>query len=977
MSHSRYIIGIDLGTTNCVVSYVDTRGRARPGAEIKPFEVPQFIAAGEMAARAMLPSFLYLPGEHELPAGATALPWDPESRRVVGEFARIQGARVPSRLVSSAKSWLCHAGVDREAAILPWGAPEGIPRVSPVEASQAYLAHIRDAWDWTIARGEETRTFVKQEIVLTVPASFDEAARELTVSAARRAGYEKLTLLEEPQAAFYAWIVAHQDGWQRELRAGELILVCDIGGGTTDFSLIRVVETPEGPGFRRVSVGDHLMLGGDNIDLALAHRVEKKLGGTHLDTEQWNALRYSCRQAKEKLLEERSQEGRWSVSIPGRGSRVIGGAIQTELLREEMLDVVLNGFFPRSGANEPPQQASRSGLQEFGLPFVADPAIPRHLNAFLRSHAADVAPAGLEVAAGGLIRPDAILFNGGALTPALLRERLVDVLASWYAGSDGRGSGTETNWKPRVLTSASLDLAVSIGAAYYGVVRRGGGIRIGGGTARSFYVGLDEGTTAKPWLCVVPRDAQEGDQIAIEQHDFELLMGRPVSFPLASSSVRGGDRPGDLVADDRDTLLRLPPLVGLMKVGRKAKAERVPVRLEANVTEVGTIELWAHSRTDERRWRLQIQFRIPAGRGGDGGGGAVLGGPLEAGAGVVLEQEVLERAMAAVRDALAAPGTVGSHEERAPARLVKRLEQVMEAGREEWPPSALRALWEPLREGMEARLKSPQHESRWLNLAGFCLRPGTGYPLDAQRIKAIWPIFHVGLKHQKEVQCWVEWWVLWRRIAAGLGRSHHEEIYRRLAPFLVPSRGGSGGVKKTGRMKPEAHELAQMWRCAGSLERLDAGIKTVLGDALAGELRRPAPGSHVFWSLGRLGARRLLYGPANACVASDAAARWLEKILEAGEPALRTTSDAMFAIASLARISGDRARDLSPDLRQRAIEMLEKLGADAGLIMPVRTLQEMGTAQEGQALGDALPIGLRLRSEGESVPGEAMTTGSE
>ncbi|HEV3165685.1 MAG TPA: Hsp70 family protein, partial [Isosphaeraceae bacterium] len=315
MARSRYIVGIDLGTTNCAVAYVDTKGRERPSADIRLFEVPQLVAAGETAPRPMLPSFLYLPGAHELPAGASSLPWKADADQIVGEFARIQGARVPMHLVSSAKSWLCHAGVDREAEILPWGGAADGRKVSPVEASADYLRHIRDAWNHHFASKDEGLRLEHQEVVLTVPASFDEAARELTLKAAQVAKLERITLLEEPQAAFYCWIVSHQEGWQREVRAGELILVCDIGGGTTDFSLITVVETPTGPGFRRVAVGDHLMLGGDNIDLALAHRVEEKLGGARLDAEQWSALRFACRTAKEKLLADAQPPGRWPVTI--------------------------------------------------------------------------------------------------------------------------------------------------------------------------------------------------------------------------------------------------------------------------------------------------------------------------------------------------------------------------------------------------------------------------------------------------------------------------------------------------------------------------------------------------------------------------------------------------------------------------------------------------------------------------------------
>jgi molecular chaperone DnaK (HSP70) len=966
MTRSRYIVGIDLGTTNCAVAYVDTRGRERPAADIRLFDVPQLVAAGETATRPMLPSFLYLTGSHDLPPGASQLPWKQDADRIVGEFARIQGARVPGHLVTSAKSWLCHGGVDREAPILPWAALAGARRVSPVEASADYLRHIRDAWNFTFARDAPALQIEQQEVVLTVPASFDEAARELTLDAAKAAGLESLTLLEEPQAAFYCWIVSHQEGWQREVRAGELILVCDIGGGTTDFSLITVVETPSGPGFRRVAVGDHLMLGGDNIDLALAHRVESTLRGTRLDAEQWSALRQACRVAKEKLLGD-APPARWPVTIAGRGARLIGGSIQSELARADVEQVVIDGFFPRVGRGEEPSRGSRAGLQEFGLPFVADPAITRHLAAFLRRHRTEAIGQGQAemTAADRPARPDAILFNGGALTPLVVRQRVVEVVSSWFQDNPGPPRAL------RVLANASLDLAVAIGAAYYGVVRRGGGIRIGGGTARSFYVGFQAeaaGAAAstpaaadRPWLCVVPRDAQEGDEIAIEHRDFDLLMGQPVAFPLASSSVRPDDHPGDLVAADPDSIRDLPPLVSVMRVGRKARAERVPVRLAARVTEVGTVELWCQSRTDDRRWRLQIQLRGVTGSGPASARSAIAGTAADQ---VVIEQSELDAAVAAIRMAFGP----SPPEEHGPARLVKRLEEVLDVPRDQWPPGALRALWEPLLDLADARFKSARHESRWLNLAGYCLRPGVGYPLDESRVKALWPVFHQGVRHVKDVQCWTEWWVLWRRVAAGLGRAHHDELYRRLVGFLLPDKGGPASVaKKAGRPRPESHELAEMARIAASLERLAPDQKEALGQALLKDLVRggvrPGPPGHALWCLGRLGARVLLFGPANAVVPQATAARWIEALLGVQPAAGRETDETIFALVQLSRVSGDRARDIELALRDRVLARLAALGADDATLLPVCEYHELETKQQGQALGDALPVGLRLLSE--------------
>ena len=440
------------------------------------------------------------------------------------------------------------------------------------------------------------------------------------------------------------------------------------------------------------------------------------------------------------------------------------------------------------------------------MPFVADPAVPRHLGYFLRRHRAEaIEPSGHQPP-DRPARPDAILFNGGALTPDVVRNRVVEVISSWFVDDPG------APYAPRVLTNPSLDLAVARGAAYYGVVRRGGGIRIGGGTARSFYVGFEGAAVDRPWLCAVPRDSQEGEEIAITGHDFDLLMGQPVAFPLASSSVRPDDRPGDLVRADPDSIRELPPLQGLMRVGRKAKSERVPVSLAARVTEVGTVELWCQSRTDDRRWRLQIQLRGPAGQPTPQG--TVTNRETDR---VVIEQSVVDAAVEAIRAAFQA-GTSSPPDAPGPARVIKRLEEVLEEPRDQWPPSALRAFWEPLKDLADHRLKSPQHESRWLNLAGFALRPGRGFPLDEVRIKALWPIFSQGVRHSKEVQVWAEWWILWRRVAAGLARAHHEEIHRRLAAFLMPAKGTSP-AKKTGRPKPEPHELAEMWRCAASLER--------------------------------------------------------------------------------------------------------------------------------------------------------------
>src|SRR5262245_29663461 len=493
----RYLIGIDLGTTNSALAYIDLQRKPREGRpELRTFEVPQLVNPGEAKARQLLPSFLYLPGPHDLPVGATTLPWDQQRNYVVGEFARNHGAKVPGRLATSAKSWLCHAGVDRSAALLPWSAPPDVPRLSPVEVSARYLRHLVEGWNYEMARDDPENRLEKQPVVLTVPASFDDVARNLTVEAARKAGIENLTLLEEPQAAFYCWLAVHSAKESASLRPGALCLVVDVGGGTSDFSLIEAVEQQGALGFVRQAVGDHLLLGGDNMDLALAKAVEVKLPAAgRLDAAQYGALTQACRQAKETLLAPRPPES-YSVTVVGRGRGVLSGALHTKLTSEDVKQVIFEGFFPKVPRDAEPVRGARVGLHEMGLPYVSDPAITRHLAAFLKRHAADLR---LQIADCRLVSdqsaicnlqsaiPSALLFNGGVFQPAALRDRLLEVMHGWY---DAPGQA----WQPLVLTNPSLDLAVAWGAAYCGWLRHTGGRRIGGGIARSYYVGVAEET---------------------------------------------------------------------------------------------------------------------------------------------------------------------------------------------------------------------------------------------------------------------------------------------------------------------------------------------------------------------------------------------------------------------------------------------------------------------------------------------------
>ncbi|HEV3163996.1 MAG TPA: Hsp70 family protein [Isosphaeraceae bacterium] len=598
---SRFVVGIDLGTTNCALAYADTRdATSDTSLPIQPLPLPQVVALNDVGDRPVLPSFLYLPAEKEFPAGALDLPWKKKADRVVGSFARDQGAKVPGRLVGSAKSWLSHAGVDRKTPILPWSAPEGVAKVSPVEASASYLAHLRDVWNHAIAGKAAEDRLEHQDVLLTVPASFDAAARELTVDAARAAGLEKVTLLEEPQAAFYAWLARHGDRWRQRVKVGDTLLVCDVGGGTTDLTLIGAGEQEGDLALTRLAVGEHILLGGDNMDLALAHAVAETLPGgmAGLDPVQRVALSYACRTAKETLFAHKNKASA-PVAVLGRGSRVVGGAVKTELTREMLNRVLLEGFFPVCEPTAQPERGRRVGLTEIGLPYAADPAITRHLARFLGRQAGSLHTG------GSFVKPSAVLFNGGVFQAEPLRSRVVEVLSGWA------GESVPT------LETADLDLAVALGAAYYGLVRRGRGIRIRGGVPRAYYVGIESSAPAVPGvtppikaLCVVPMGMEEGTETDVPGPEFGLVVGEQAEFRFLGSTTRRDDAPGTIL--DRwaaEELQELAPLETSLGAEDGKDGETVPVRLHSHVTEVGTLDLWCQSTRGEGRWKLEYNVR--------------------------------------------------------------------------------------------------------------------------------------------------------------------------------------------------------------------------------------------------------------------------------------------------------------------------------------------------------------------------------
>jgi molecular chaperone DnaK (HSP70) len=880
-------IGIDLGTTNSALAYIDEReAEDRDYPPLHIFETPQLVAAGRVEARRTLPSFLYL-----------------EEGQPVGVYAREQGALVPTRLVHSAKSWLSNPDVDRTAKILPWDSQETGRVLSPVEVSSRIIAKFREEWDK--AKGAP---LAEQEIVLTVPASFDEEARELTVMAARDAGLEKLTLLEEPAAAFYSWIANNLATSRKKLFDGQIVLVCDVGGGTSDFSLIRVSREGDMVNFTRTAVGKHLLLGGDNLDLTLAWLVESKLG-VPLSIRQRSGLRRQCSAAKEKLLNDAHLKS-VEITVLGSGSSLIGKSLKTEILREEALELALEGFLPISERGELPKDEKRSLFRELGLPYVADPAVTRHLNEFLE-------PTGQT--------PDAILFNGGFFIPEILRERVADVLGHWY----GR--------RPEIFENSDLDLAVARGAAYYSYVRStGSGVLVRGGLPRTYYIGLGEPREGKfPAVCLVPRGAEEGAALEIDNDALQLVANRPVSFRLYSSLTRTDDALGQVLEfDATDAGLHMhAPLHAVIRFGKKVEERLIPVKLGARLTEIGTLESWCESKISDNRWRLQFELRKQAKEA-----------PAERKAAAVVSEQAMKRSLELIERVFAPSAKSPIPPEEVPAKL----EQAMGLGKNSWPLTAIRQMADGFLAAADGRKKSSAYEIRWLNLAGFCLRPGFGYPGDDFRIEQARRVYAAGLTYGNQVQCEIDWWIFWGRVAGGLNRNQQTDVYQRLSAFLLPR-----GVKKPQRVN--ASLFREMWRSACSLELLPLGTKSELGEALVKRVKAGDFKESELWCLGRLGARKLFYGPGNLVIPPATVSRWVEALLR-----IPAAGD---ALAAMARRTEDPTRDLPAATREAVRSKLQTMPhADRLLALLDGEEEDEGTL--GRIFGEDLPSGLVLLEAG-------------
>ena len=914
-----FLVGIDLGTTNTVVAYADANDAQ---AEINLFAIEQLVAPGEVGARPLLPSLRYHPAAGELATGDLQLPWPQQDvagveHAVLGVLARQLGAQVPGRLVTSAKSWLSHANVDRQAPILPWGADADVAKVSPVAASASYLAYVRAAWNHRFPQAP----LEEQELVLTIPASFDEGARALTLEAARMAGLPTLRLVEEPQAAFYDFLQRRRATLRDDLANTRRILVCDVGGGTTDFSLIDVAFDGDGePQLTRSSVGNHLILGGDNMDLALAHLVETRMaagseGGMKLSAARLSQLMERCRAAKELLLSQDAPD-KATVTLLGGGSRLIGGSRSADVTREEVAAMVVDGFFPKVELNEVARKG-RAGIVEFGLPYAQDAAITRHLASFLQQHQ------------GAL--PDTLLLNGGVFRADALARRLAETLAHW------RGQPLT------ILHNDNPDVAVARGAVAYALARRDQAPRIGGGSPRSYFLVLGEAGKDHRAVCILPRGSASGEEIRLTERLFALRLGRPVRFHLATSLFEAGTPPqlGEIVDLDAGEYLRLPPLASVLQAESGEKRD-ITVQLATVMTEVGTLEVHCVAEADAgQRWLLEFQLRVDKEEQGDGEAQAVSPRIKEA-------VEKIERIF-------------GGKAQKVETKEVRQLRQHLErglGGRESWDTPLLRQLFDALMLRARGRRRSAEHERVWLNLAGYCLRPGYGDTLDPWRIEQLWALFDTGVQHHKDNQVCAEWWTLWRRVAGGLSTEQQLRLLDDFA-FNLQADATQRGSRPVTLVNGSDDD---MLRLGASLERIPGAYKAEVGAWLIKRLQKAGKkeetaDTNTLWALARVGARQPFHGSAHEVVDSATVAEWLHVLLALD---WKKTEPAAFAATHLARMTGDRSRDIGDELRATILARLKAVGAPPLWQAMVSEVTQLDEANTKRMLGEALPPGLKL-----------------
>ncbi|EOX3977106.1 hsp70 family protein [Vibrio alginolyticus] len=933
MASPRFLVGIDLGTTNTVVAYCEITDNLEQ-SEVSLFDIDQLIGPGEVVRKPLLPSFRYHPAVGQISPSDLTLPWENEpvsgdiSNVIVGEWARELGAKVEGRQVSSAKSWLSHQAVDRSSDILPWAGAQEVDKVSPVIASASYLNHIRQAWNYR----HPSNKLEDQDVVVTVPASFDETARKLTLEAAQLAGLKKIVLLEEPQAVCYDWYARHQQTAADELKELPLILVCDVGGGTTDLSLIEAsFSSQDELALDRVGVGEHLMLGGDNLDLALAHLAESRFNQSKkLTAASLTKLIQQTRKAKENLLSASAPE-EVKITMLGSGSKLLGGTKSIGLSKQEVHQIALDGFFPLSDFSEVPDKR-RSAVVEFGLPYVADPAVSKHVAEFLTQHQQVARAAlGIEDDKQNAI-PVGLLLNGGVFNSELVTERVTTLLSDW------RGAPVT------VLDNPHPDWSVALGAVAFGKARRGAQLKIGGGAARSYFLHLQEKNKMGKALCLLAKGTEEGHEIRLSGRRFSLTLGEPVRFNLLTSTHdtltnNTAIQNGVMVDVDPDLFAPLPPYITTLEgEGAELQAnqkERVEVQLACQLTEVGTLKMECVSAEDDsKRWELEFEVRNK--QTDDS------------------EQVKLHPKLNECKELIARlySGNKKSAESKEIKTLAKDLEKKL-GKRDEWDFTTLRQLFDTFAQGRKRRRRSEQHEKNWLRLAGFALRPGFGDPTDSWRIEQVWGLYQQNIQF-KNHQGWTDWWVFWRRIAGGLSQEQQETILADIAKYLHP------GAMKNPQSAKAAQDMGyeSMVRLAASLEHLEVEDKVLLATwFLSKAINQNQFEQAHWWALGRLASRTPLYGSQHNVIPREQAEQWLPKLLEQNwqkEPMIA------FAAVMICRKTGDRLFDISDDYREQVLAKLKQSKVPESWISLVEEVKELSESESKRIFGDALPSGLTL-----------------
>ncbi|WP_394125724.1 Hsp70 family protein [Vibrio hepatarius] len=937
MASPRFLVGIDLGTTNTVVAFCEITDDLQQ-SDVSLFNIDQLIGPGEVVRKPLLPSFRYHPAQGQISPSDLTLPWEDQPVEgdirnvIVGEWARELGAKVEGRQVSSAKSWLSHQGVDRSSDILPWAGATDVDKVSPVIASASYLNHIRQAWNYR----NPSNKLEDQDVVVTVPASFDETARKLTLEAAQLAGLNKIVLLEEPQAVCYDWYARHQHTAADELKQLPLILVCDVGGGTTDLSLIEARFNAESGAqeelsLDRIGVGEHLMLGGDNLDLALAHLAETRFNQSKkLNAASLTKLIQQTRKAKENLLSADAPE-EVKITMLGSGSKLLGGTKSIGLSKQEVHQIALDGFFPLSDFNDTPDKR-RSAVVEFGLPYVADPAVSKHVAEFLNQHQQVSYSALSQEDQSQPAIPVGLLLNGGVFNSELVTERVTKLLGNW------RGAPVT------VLDNPHPDWSVALGAVAFGKARRGAQLKIGGGAARSYFLHLQEKNKMGKALCLLSKGTEEGQEIRLSGRRFSLTLGEPVRFNLLTTthdtlSNNTAIQNGVMVDVDPDLFSPLPPYISTLEgAGAELQAnqkERVEVQLACQLTEVGTLKMeCVHVDDDSKRWALEFEVRNQ--KADDE------------------QQQDLHPRLGECKELISR--IYSSNKKSADSKEIKTLAKELEkklGKRDEWDFTTLRHLFDAFALGRKRRRRSEPHEKNWLRLAGFSLRPGFGDATDSWRIEQVWGLYQQGIQF-KNHQGWTDWWVFWRRIAGGLSQEQQETILADIAKYLHP------GAMKNPQSAKAAQEMGyeSMVRLAASLEHLEVEDKVLLASwCLSKAINHNQFEQAHWWALGRLASRTPLYGSQHSVIPREQAEQWLPKLLEQNwqkEPMIA------FAAVMICRKTGDRLFDISDDFRNQVIAKLKQSKVPDSWLSLVEQVKELSESESKRVFGDALPSGLTL-----------------